>query len=100
MNWRFRIALPLSSLLAVAALAALSACAGSTSGVPLGAAQGMSGSHSQAFTRPGTSNTWTLGAPAPTHQFTGAAAAVGTKFTLLVARTIQACWVRTTSTTP
>ncbi|MGA9944058.1 MAG: kelch repeat-containing protein [Candidatus Cybelea sp.] len=83
MNWRFRLALPSSSLLAVTALAALSACAGSTPGVPLSTAQGMSGSHSQAFAEPATSNTWTMGAPAPTRQFTGAAAAVGTNIYLV-----------------
>ena len=83
MNWRFRLALPSSSLLAVTALAALSACAGFTPGVPLSTAQGMSGSHSQAFAEPATSNTWTMGAPAPTRQFTGAAAAVGTNIYLV-----------------
>ena len=83
MTWRFSIALSPSSILAITALASLSACSGSAFGIPLGTAQGMSGSHSQGFAKPRTSNTWTLGAPAPTRQFTGAAAAVGTNIYLV-----------------
>ncbi len=83
MTWRLRSELSVSSILAVTALASLSACSGSTSGIPLGTAQAMSGSHSQSVAKPSTSNTWTMGAPAPTHQFTGAAAAVGTNIYLV-----------------
>lgn len=83
MNWGIRIRPSLSLLFVVAALAALSACSGSASGVPLSAAQGLSGSHGQGFAKPSTSNTWTLGAPAPTRQFTGAAAAVDTDIYLV-----------------
>ncbi len=83
MNWCVRIGLPVSSLFAVTALVALSACSGSTSGVPLGTAQSMSGTQSQGYATPGSSKRWTIGAPAPTQQFTGAAAAVGTNVYLV-----------------
>ncbi|MGA7094679.1 MAG: kelch repeat-containing protein [Candidatus Cybelea sp.] len=69
--------------LAVTALTALSACSGSNSGLPLGTAQGLSESYSRGLAKPGTSNTWTIGSPAPTHQFTGAAAGIGTNIYLV-----------------
>jgi N-acetylneuraminic acid mutarotase len=83
MTWRFSTGLPMFSL-AVAASIALTACSGSTSALPFGTTQVLSGTNGQRLAgRTGTSNTWTIGAPAPTRQFTGAAAVIGTNIYLV-----------------
>jgi hypothetical protein len=83
---RFSTVLSATLVLAVAACVSISACSGVNSALPNGAAQTTSGSRGPGFSslsKTATSNTWSSGAPAPTHQFTGAAASIGTKIYLV-----------------
>lgn len=67
-------------ILAIAACVSLSACSGLSSALPHGATQAASQSRQSSGD---ASNTWSIGAPAPVGQFTGAATALGTKIYLL-----------------
>jgi N-acetylneuraminic acid mutarotase len=81
---RFRFGATVPSMLAILAGGSLSACSGVGSGVPQRAGLPASDTLDVANrVRPNTSNTWMLGKPAPTKQFTGAAAAIGTDIYLL-----------------